>query len=118
MPVYVLGMMARMAVRQPRKLQSLQPGDGCELTLRIRIGDVIFGETAISREEGKWETTSSGESVFKPDYQVITKNCADLQGFSHNRGGIRYGSYITVSSVRENAKQDFKEIRDHVRVIK
>jgi hypothetical protein len=88
------------------------------MTLCIRIGEVVFGETAISREEGKWETTPAGDAVFKPDYQIITKNCADLQGYSHNRGGIKNGNYITVSAVREDAREIFKEIRHHVRMVK
>lgn len=85
--------------------------------LELALRDVVFGEAAINYEEGKWEAQGpGGNAVFLPDYKPVAVEAGDMQGFtkSHKRHGIRYGEYISGSSVRGDAAQVFEKIRSSV----
>ncbi|KID82339.1 Phosphorylase superfamily protein [Metarhizium guizhouense ARSEF 977] len=85
--------------------------------LELALRDVVFGEAAINYEEGKWEAQGpGGNAVFLPDYKPVAVEAGDMQGFtkSHTRRGIRYGEYISGSSVRGDAAQVFEKIRSSV----
>lgn len=83
---------------------------------RIRLGDVIFGETAINYEEGKMEAVD-GQLVSRPDYNRVAVHSGDMQAFaeSKERPKLHYGEYISGSAVRGDADVVFEKIRSSVR---
>lgn len=87
--------------------------------IRIRIGDVIFGDSALNAEEGKYTVNKAGKTVFLPDYHPVDVRIGDMQAFADdgNRLGTHYGDFITVSAFRGDGPQIFNRINTQVRKV-
>lgn len=80
-----------------------------------RLEHVVFGETAVNYEEGKFEE-KDGVKVFSPDYDVVQSPSGDMQAFAQPKTNLRYhyGQYISGSAVREDATAIFEKMRSQV----
>ncbi|KAL3247308.1 hypothetical protein ABHI18_012456 [Aspergillus niger] len=82
----------------------------------INLEDVIFGDTAINYEEGKW-VVENGHKLFKPSYRTVEqRTVASIVGFTHSGWDptYKYGGYISGSAVREDANEIFNILRTNV----
>lgn len=82
------------------------------LTL-YRPGDVIFGDGALSYEEGKWGYVN-GQLQFKPDYDIVRLELAELQSFAEGRNRYKHGEYVSGMAVQEGAANIFDTITKQV----
>ncbi len=63
----------------------------------------------MSFEDGKW-AMRDGQLQFLPDYETISRIVTELPGFVKGKVGMRHGSYVSGSAVREDAGHIFKKI--------
>ncbi|ETI29395.1 hypothetical protein G647_01848 [Cladophialophora carrionii CBS 160.54] len=75
----------------------------------VELGQVIFGDAAMSYEEGKWGY-KSGELEFMPDYDLVRISLSRMAGFAARKSRYKYGDYVSGLSVREDAVKIFERI--------
>lgn len=82
-----------------------------------RLTDVIFGDSAINYEEGKW-AVEKGVKVFKPEFRMIEGKAGEISSFAQNRREpkYKYGTYISGSAVRQDAEEIFSQLGENVRM--
>jgi hypothetical protein len=84
----------------------------------IRIRDIAFADTAINYEEGKW-VVEHGHKLFKPSYRTIeSRTVSSMANFTQGayEPTYKYGSFISGSAVREDARDLFDLLNRRVSV--
>ncbi|KIW65953.1 hypothetical protein PV04_08166 [Phialophora macrospora] len=79
----------------------------------VKLMDVIFGDAAMSFEDGKWAVVN-GKIQFQPDYETIQHIITELPGFVGSTPNRHHGAYVSGSAVREDASHIFENIQANV----
>jgi len=80
----------------------------------IRLKHVIFGDTAINYEEGKW-VVENDHKLFKPSFRTAEVTVGGISAFAQrNEPNYKYGGYISGSAVRQDANELFELFRGRV----
>lgn len=59
-----------------------------------KLTDVIFGDSAINYEEGKW-AVEKGVKVFKPEFRMIEGKAGEISSFAQNRRSRSINTELT-----------------------